>query len=174
MKRLFIVVVIGFMFGVCVLFILVDYVIEKLVFDLQCYFNGDIIVYGIFINWQGLVVWCFIVLMKCQWIGDEGVFDEVFIYSDGKIECCVWCLKKLFGGKYIGIVSDVVGVVQGQVLGNVFQWVYMFKLLVDDKIYEVQFDDWMYLIDECVMFNKVVMSKFGIWFGEVILFFQKN
>ncbi len=41
-------------------------------------------------------------------------------------------------------------------------------------VYEVQFDDWMYLMDERVMLNKAVMSKFGIRLGEVTLAFYKN
>jgi NAD(P)-dependent dehydrogenase (short-subunit alcohol dehydrogenase family) len=44
---------------------------------------------------------------------------------------------------------------------------------VDGKVYEVQFDDWMYLMDERVMLNKAVMSKFGIRLGEVTLSFYK-
>jgi hypothetical protein len=45
-------------------------------------------------------------------------------------------------------------------------------LPVDGKVYEVQFDDWMYLMDDRVMLNKAVMSKFGIRLGEVTLSFQ--
>jgi hypothetical protein len=120
------------------------------------------------------VVRRFTVLMKCQWTGDEGVLDEAFTYSDGKTERRVWRLKKLPGGKYTGTAGDVVGVAQGQASGNAFQWAYTLKLPVDDKVYEVQFDDWMYLIDERVMLNRAVMSKFGIRLGEVTLSFQKN
>ena len=32
---------------------------------------------------------------------------------------------------------------------------------MDGKTYEVQFDDWMYLMDDAVMLNKAEMSKFG-------------
>ena len=47
--------------------------------------------------------------------------------------------------------------------------------VVDDgKVYEVQFDDWMYLMDERVMLNKAVMSKFGFKLGEVTLAFTKQ
>ena len=33
---------------------------------------------------------------------------------------------------------------------------------MDGTVYEVQFDDWMYLMDGRVMLNKAVMRKFGI------------
>jgi hypothetical protein len=45
---------------------------------------------------------------------------------------------------------------------------------VDGKVYEVQFDDWMYLMDERVMLNKAAMSKFGFGLGEVTLSFTKQ
>jgi hypothetical protein len=48
------------------------------------------------------------------------------------------------------------------------------SLPVDGKVYEVQFDDWMYLVDERVMLNKAVMSKFGVRLGEVTLSFTKR
>jgi hypothetical protein len=38
----------------------------------------------------------------------------------------------------------------------------------------VQFDDWMYLMDQRVMLNKATMSKFGIRLGEVTLSFVKR
>jgi NOL1/NOP2/fmu family ribosome biogenesis protein len=41
-------------------------------------------------------------------------------------------------------------------------------------VWEVQFDDWMYLMDERVMLNKARMSKWGIYLGEVTLSFTKR
>jgi hypothetical protein len=151
-----------------------DYAAEKPVLDLQRYFNGEVTAHGIFTDRSGKVVRRFTVLMKCQWNGDEGVLDEAFTYSDGKTDRRVWRLKKLPGGRYTGTAGDVVGTATGQAAGNAFQWAYTLKLPVDDKVYEVQFDDWMYLIDERVMLNRAVMSKFGIRLGEVTLSFQKS
>lgn len=151
-----------------------DYAAEKPTLDLQRYFNGDVVAHGIFSDRSGKVVRRFTVLMKCQWTGDEGVLDETFSYSDGKTDKRIWRLKKLPGGRYTGTADDVVGTANGQVAGNAFQWNYTLKLPVDGKVYEVQFDDWMYLIDERVMLNRAVMSKFGVRLGEVTLSFQKS
>jgi hypothetical protein len=38
----------------------------------------------------------------------------------------------------------------------------------------VTFDDWMFLIDERVMLNRAVMSKFGFRLGEVFIAFNKT
>ena len=39
---------------------------------------------------------------------------------------------------------------------------------------DVQFDDWMYLVNDKVMLNKATMSKFGVRLGEVTLSFTKR
>jgi len=38
----------------------------------------------------------------------------------------------------------------------------------------VDFDDWMYLMDDRVMLNRSAMSKFGVYLGEVTLTFRKR
>jgi len=152
----------------------VDYAAERPTLDLRTYFNGNLQAHGLFTDRGGKVLRRFSVQMKCSWSGDEGVLDEDFTYSDGTKERRVWRLKKLPGGRYTGTADDVVGIAQGQAAGNAFQWQYTLKLPVDGSVYEVQFDDWMYLVDERVMLNKAVMSKFGIRLGEVTLAFHKN
>jgi hypothetical protein len=174
MKRTLVTIAIALGLAACASPSPADYAAEKPELDLQRYFNGDITAHGIFTDRSGKVVRRFTVLMKCQWTGDDGVLDEAFNYSDGKTDRRVWKLKKLPGGHYTGTAGDVIGTAQGQAAGNAFQWAYTLKLPVDDKVYEVQFDDWMYLIDEHVMLNKAVMSKFGFRLGEVTLSFHKG
>jgi hypothetical protein len=151
-----------------------DYAAEKPALDLAAYFNGDLAAHGIFTDRSGKVVRRFTVAMKCSWAGDSGVLDEDFTYSDGKKERRIWRLKKLPGGQYTGTADDVVGTALGQTAGNALQWKYSLRLPVDGSVYEVQFDDWMYLIDERVMLNKARISKFGIFLGEVTLAFYKK
>ena len=151
-----------------------DYAAEKPALDLASYFKGDLVGHGLFTDRSGKVQRRFTVVMKGTWTGDDGVLDEDFTYSDGKKERRVWRLKKLPGGRYTGMADDVVGTAQGQVAGNALQWKYTLRLPVDDKVYEVQFDDWMYLMDDRVMLNKAQMSKFGIHLGEVTLSFYKK
>jgi hypothetical protein len=64
-------------------------------------------------------------------------------------------------------------VATGKTAGNAFQWSYVLKLPVDGSVYEVSFDDWMFLVDDRVMLNRATMSKFGVRLGEVTLSFQK-
>jgi hypothetical protein len=58
--------------------------------------------------------------------------------------------------------------------GNALNWRYTLALPVDGTTYHVQFNDWMYLMDDKVMLNKAAMSKFGIYLGEVTLAFYKR
>ncbi len=150
-----------------------DYAAQTPVLDLRSYFDGDITAHGIFTDRSGKVVRRFVVKMKCRWNGDDGVLDEDFTYSDGAKERRVWALKKLPGGRYTGTADDVVGVAIGEAAGNALRWSYTLRLPVDGSVYEVQFDDWMYLMDQRVLLNKAVMSKFGIRLGEVTLAFSK-
>ena len=152
---------------------LADYAGQQPILDLRSYFDGEITAHGIFTDRSGKVVKRFKVLMKCRWNGDEGVLDEDFSYSDGSKQRRVWTLKKLANGRYTGTPDDVVGVALGEAAGNALRWSYTLRLPVDDKVYEVQFDDWMYLMDEHTLLNKAVMSKFGFRLGEVTLAFYK-
>jgi hypothetical protein len=150
------------------------YARETPVLDLQQYFNGTLDAHGVFTDRSGTVVKRFTVVMNCTWQGDNGVLDEDFTYSDGTKQKRIWRLKKLADGRYTGTADDVVGTAQGQTRGNAFYWTYTLSLPVDGSVYEVQFDDWMYLVDQKVMLNKATMSKFGVKLGEVTLSFTKR
>lgn len=150
-----------------------DYAGDKPLLDLKTYFNGELVAHGLFTDRAGKVSRRFVVQMTGTWQGKEGTLDERFTYSDGKTERRVWRLTDEGNGRWSGRADDVVGVAVGRSAGNALNWQYTLKLPVDDKVYEVQFDDWMYLMDDKVMLNKAVMSKFGIRLGEVTLSFHR-
>ena len=143
------------------------------VLDLKQYFNGRVMAYGVFQDRSGQVVKRFTVQMDCSWQGDEGTLDEHFTYADGSTQRRIWRLSRGADGRYSGRADDVVGQASGVVQGNAFNWTYTLKLPVDGSVYEVEFDDWMYLIDSKVMLNRATMSKFGVRLGEVTLSFVK-
>ena len=150
-----------------------DYARETPHLDLRRYFNGPLTAHGLFTDRSGKVVRRFTVKMTGSWNGNQGVLDEDFTYSDGKKERRVWRLTDLGNGRYSGRADDVVGEAVGQAAGNALNWRYTLTLPVDGRDWEVQFDDWMYLMDDRVMLNKAVMSKFGLALGEVTLAFTK-
>jgi len=150
-----------------------DYAAEQPPLDLRQYFNGPLTGYGLFTDRQGAVKARFVVRMKGSWQGEQGVLEEDFEYADGRKERRVWHLRHHGGGRYTGTASDVLGEADGRQAGNALRWAYTLKLPVDGKVYEVAFDDWMYLVDRQVMINKATMRKFGIRLGEVTLAFVK-
>ena len=150
-----------------------DYAAEKPALDLKTYFNGPLVAHGLFTDRSGKVARRFTVQMTGTWQGNQGTLDERFTYSDGKTERRVWTLIDQGNGRWIGRAADVVGDAVGTVAGNALNWRYTLRLPVDGSVYEVQFDDWMYLMDDKVMLNKAQMSKFGIRLGEVTLSFYK-
>jgi hypothetical protein len=67
-------------------------------------------------------------------------------------------------------VGEALGIVEG----NALNWQYTLRLPYKNDSIEVQFDDWMFLIDDRVMLNRAVMSKFGFRLGEVFISFSKT
>ncbi len=151
-----------------------DYAGETPVLELRDYFNGTLDAYGVFTDRSGKVVKRFTVVMQCSWTGDQGVLDEAFTYSDGSTQRRVWRLTRHADGRYSGQADDVVGSAQGQQSGNAFNWTYTLALPVNGRVIEVQFDDWMYLMNDRVMLNKAAMRKWGVGLGEVTLSFIKR
>lgn len=151
-----------------------DYATQKPVLELRDYFNGTLDAYGIFTDRSGQVVRRFTVVMVCSWQGDQGVLDEAFSYSDGTTQRRVWRLQRHADGRYTGQADDVVGTAEGQQSGNAFHWTYTLALPVDGRVIEVQFDDWMYLMNDKAMLNKAAMRKWGVGLGEVTLSFVKR
>ncbi|WP_457418616.1 DUF3833 domain-containing protein [Roseateles sp. P5_E7] len=150
-----------------------DYAAEKPVLDLKSYFNGPMTAHGLFTDRAGKVQRRFVVQLVGRWQGGVGTLEEDFTYSDGKTERRVWTITSLGNGRYKGTAADVVGEAAGEARGNALRWSYTLRLPVDGTTYDVQFDDWMYLMDGKVMLNKARMSKFGFHVGDVTLSFYK-
>ena len=151
-----------------------DYAQQRPLLELDRYFNGRVRAHGIFQKRGGAVARRFTVVMDCSWQGNEGVLDEAFSYSDGSTERRIWRLTKHANGRYSGRADDVIGEAQGQTAGNAFHWSYTLRLPVDGTTYDVQLDDWMFLIDDKVLLNRATMSKWGVQVGSLTLSFTKE
>ena len=147
---------------------------ERPELHLEEYFNGTIDGWGMFQERDGTVARRFKVVIDASWEGDEGILDEAFFFSDGSTQRRVWYLTCHADGRYTGTADDVVGTASGQVSGNALHWTYTLRLPVGEKVYEVTFDDWMYLQQDGILLNRAVMKKFGIRLGEVTLAFKRR
>lgn len=142
--------------------------------DIATYFNGPLTAWGYFADRSGEVKRRFTVKMTGEWNGNQGVLTEDFSWSDGTKTQRIWRISKTDDHHYIGRADDVKGEATGVAYGNALQWRYTLLLPVDGKTYEVQFDDWMYLMDGEMMLNKSEMRKFGFKLGEVVIAFRKG
>ena len=151
-----------------------QYRAETPALDLKTYLNGTLDAWGMFQGRSGDVKKRFRVVIDARWDGDTGVLDERFTWSDGTTSTRVWTLKLQPDGSFRGRADDVIGEAVGEVAGNALRWRYVLALPVDDKIYHVDFDDWMFLMDDKVMLNRSFMSKWSFRLGEVTLTFVKR
>jgi hypothetical protein len=152
------------------------YAAEKPALDLRQYFNGTIAGHGMVLDRSGEVTRRFVVTIKASWQGDTGTLDEDFVWSDGVKEKRIWTLRPgAAPGQWIGTAADVVGQANGVVAGNALNWSYVLAYkTADGKSYNIDFDDWMFLIDERVMLNRAVMSFWGFRVGEVLISFTRK
>jgi hypothetical protein len=171
--RIFLVILTSFLMVACSARI-EDYRNMQPALDLQEYFDGNITAWGQFQDRSGMVIKRFRVDMTGTWVGNEGTLDERFTYDDGSTQQRIWKIKKHDNGRYTGRADDVIGEAQGTAAGPALQWSYTLALPVDGKIYNVRFNDWMYLHDKHTMMNRAVMSKFGVKLGEITLTFRKE
>lgn len=151
-----------------------QYRAEKPELDIKTYLNGTLDAWGVFQGRSGEVKKRFHVVIDARWEGDVGVLDERFSWSDGTTSRRVWTLTRQADGTYRGRADDVVGEALGEVAGNALRWRYVLALPVDGRTYHVDFDDWMFLMDDKVMLNRSYMSKWGFRLGEVTLTFVKR
>lgn len=151
-----------------------DYADQQPVLELRRYFDGTVDGWGIVQDRSGKVIKRFSVVITASWNGDTGTLDEHFLYADGTRQQRVWTIRDMGGGRYLGTAGDVIGEATGTAAGNALRWTYTLALPVDGKTIHVDFDDWMFLVDDDVMLNRSVMTKFGIVFADVTLSFRKR
>jgi hypothetical protein len=151
-----------------------QYRAERPALDLKQYLNGTLDAWGMFQGRSGEVKKRFHVVIDARWDGDTGLLDERFTWSDGTTSRRVWTLVRQPDGSFRGTADDVVGEAIGEVAGNALRWRYVLALPVDGKVYHVDFDDWMFLMDDKVMLNRSTMSKWGFGLGDVSLTFVKR
>ena len=155
-----------------------QYRAEKPQLDLRKFFSGTVDGWGMFQDRSGKVIKRFHVVIDAKWQGDTGTLDERFAWSDGEQggnpARRVWTLRDAGGGRFVGTAGDVVGEALGETAGNALRWRYVLALPVDGKTLHVDFDDWMFLVDDQVMLNRSRMSKYGFALGEVTLSLRRR
>lgn len=173
MRRFLFLISAGLICGGCASVSTQQYAQEQPALDLRVYLNGPLEAWGMFQDRKGAVVKRFHVKMVGTWSNNVGQLEEDFTYTDGTTQRRVWTITRQDEHHYTGTAGDVVGIAQGEAFGNALNWRYTLALPVGNKVYNVKFDDWMFLMDDHVMLNRATMSKWGFRLGEVTLAFRK-
>lgn len=151
-----------------------DYAGQQPVLDLSRYFDGKLDGWGMVQDRDGRVLRRFHVVIDARWQGQTGTLDEQFTWSDGQAERRVWTLTRGPDGHYTGRAADVVGEARGVAAGNTLQWKYVLRLPPAQGGYDVDIDDWMYLIDADTLLNRSEIRKFGVRFADITIAFRRR
>ncbi|QIR15327.1 DUF3833 domain-containing protein [Shewanella aestuarii] len=142
--------------------------------DLASFFDGELTAAGIVQDFSGKVTRKFTVKMQGEWTGNKGELKEWFVYDDGEKQTRIWRITDLGNGQFEGRADDILGVAEGQASGSALRWRYDMQLQVDGEEYQVEFDDWMFLVDDKTIINKSDIIKFGITVAQVTLVISKS
>ena len=153
-----------------------DYKSTTPILKIEDYFDGKTKAHGVFQDRFGKVRRTFVVDIEGQWNEKTQtlLLTENFIYDDRSTEQRIWTITKNTDGTYSGTAKNVVGSAVGKASGKAFNFKYTFDLAVEDSIWRVKFDDWMYLIDDKNLFNKATITRYGIRIGDVYINFVKD
>jgi hypothetical protein len=143
-------------------------------FNLEQFFDGQVVGHGQFQDRFGTVRRRFEVEIDGTWDGRTLTLDEDFTYADGTTETRLWTLSKTGPETWQGRAPGVIGTATGEERGDAFNWQYRIDLPVPDGTLRVRFDDWMWQITETRVLNRAYMEKYGVEIGEVIIWFEKR
>lgn len=139
------------------------------------FFEGDVRGWGIVQGRDGNLLQRFVVDIEGNIQGDTITLDETFEYSIGDgVTKRLWTITDKGDNVYEGGAADIAGPAKGKTYGNAFYWRYEMDLPVDNTIYRVNFQDWMWAFDQNTIMNRSYIKKFGIVFAEVTIFMQKQ
>jgi hypothetical protein len=151
-----------------------DYADTQPKFDLFGYFEGEVKAWGMVQDRSGKQNRRFEVDLVGTVEGNILTLHEDFIFDDGEESTRIWTITRLSDNTYQGQADDIVGIAVGEEVGNALRWSYDFELPRGDSTVVVGFDDWLYRQDDDHLFNLTSIRKFGIEFGRLTLFFQKQ
>jgi hypothetical protein len=145
---------------------------------LDQFFKGELTAHGILKNRSGEVIRYFNVTMTGSW-DDQGVgtLAEKFIFNDESIQFRTWTFTPIItdeGIQYQATANDTLAATMIDLSGNAFFMNYDLLINYKGDDMDVNIEDKMYLVNDEVMINESVMTKFGIEVGYITLTIIKS
>lgn len=151
-----------------------DYAQEFPQLDFKKYLQGNLSGWGIFQDRSGKVTKRFRIEMLANWQGNMGSLTENFSFNDGTKQTRKWQLTRQDAQHYTGKANDSVGEGKGEQQGNSMHWQYTIRTETDSGVYDLDYDYWMYMIDDKTLINRATLSKFGFTLGTITVTFHKG
>jgi len=152
-----------------------DYAAEQPAMDIRNYFNGPVEAWGVLYNFSGKQDLRFHATLEGSWEGNKGTLKEKFTYSDGRIDERTWIITMIDDNNFTATASDVIGTAKGTQHGNTVNMIYMLDVKRSGGgTIKLSMDDWMYLVDEKTIINRIKMKKFGLGVGELVVTMRKK
>ena len=159
--------------GACSAIRVEDYSGQSPALQMEEFFQGDLVAYGVVKDFRGRVIRKFSADILAYWQDGVGTLEEDFEFDDGELDRRVWKLQTNSTNNYTGTAGDVVGEGEVRVAGNSAFLDYVLRIPYGDGTLDVRIDDRMYLITPSVLLNESALKKFGIKVGELLLVIQK-
>lgn len=143
-------------------------------FELTTFLEGRSHAWGVFEDRFGKPRRRFSVELVGRWQDNEFLLEESFTYDDGASETRVWHVSPKGNGRFTATCADCVGTAYGECDADTIRMSYRFRLKLDAREINVDFDDRIYRIGDGLAVNRATMSKWGVKLGEVSLFFRRE
>jgi len=152
-------------------------------FDLESFFDGDLLADGQFQDVLGTVRRSFVVTIGGDWDGERLRLVEDFVYEDGSVEQRICTLVKTGSvtsdQTWEGTAPGVIGKAVGQEQGDRLNWQYQIDPTVPvaggpTETLRVTFDDWMWQQTHDRLLNIAYVKRFGFNIGQVVISFEKQ
>jgi hypothetical protein len=152
-----------------------DYATESPTMDIRKFFNGPVEAWGVLYSFTGKQDLRFHATMEGSWEGNKGQLKEKFTYSDGRIDERTWNIVMIDDHNFTATAGDVIGTAKGTQHGNTVNMRYVLdaKRSSGGSI-KLSMDDWMYLVDEKTIINRIKMKKFGLGVAELVVTMRKK
>jgi len=151
-----------------------DYAQESPSLDFKRFLQGNLTGWGLYQERAGRVSKRFRIDMMANWQGNTGTLTEHFNFNDGTKQVREWVITQIDEHHFTGKANDSIGLGKGQVWGNTMHWEYTIRTKTDSGTYDLDYDYWMYLIDDKTLMNKATLSKFGVTLGDIFVTFHKQ
>ena len=159
----------GILVSACSTVTVQDYAGAEPELEMERFFNGDLVAYGVVKDWRGRVIRRFQADIDASWEAGVGTLDEDFLFDDGETDRRVWTLTPTGEDSYRGTAGDVLGAGELQVAGNAVFLDYVLQIPYGSGSINVRVDDRMYLLTPELLLNESSLRKFGFKVGELLL-----